>query len=49
MYRVVLPLRFPQVFPRWDGMQSLADILAHLGVGLVIALVLAKERPATEH
>lgn len=41
MYRVVLPLRWPQVFPKWDGVQSVSDVLAHVGVGLAIALVLS--------
>src|SRR5215468_6888223 len=41
MYRVVLPLRFPAVFPRWDGVQSLTDIASHIGVGLVIAILLS--------
>lgn len=42
MYRIVLPLRFPKVFPRWDGVQSLTDIAAHVGVGLAIAMVLSR-------
>ena len=42
MYRIVLPLRFPAIFPRWDGLQSLADIASHVGVGLAIALVLSR-------
>jgi hypothetical protein len=47
MYRVVLPLRFPETFPRWDGVQSWMDIAAHVGVGLIIALVLSRRpRPA---
>lgn len=37
MYLVVLPLRWPGVFPKWDGAKSLLDIAAHLGVGLAIA------------
>lgn len=44
MYGAVLPLRFPQRFPRWDGVQSVTDILAHVGVGLAIALVLSRRR-----
>jgi len=44
MYLVVLPLRFPDTFPRWDGVQSWMDIAAHIGVGLIIALVLARGR-----
>jgi hypothetical protein len=42
MYRVVLPLRWPTIFPRWDGWISVTDILSHMGVGLAIALVLAR-------
>jgi hypothetical protein len=46
MYRVVLPLRWPEVFPRWDGVRSVLDILAHVGVGLAIAFVLSRRRGA---
>ncbi len=42
MYRLVLPLRWPAVFPRWDGVRSVGDIAAHVGVGLAIALVLSR-------
>lgn len=42
MYRIVLPLRFPAVFPRWDGVQSVTDIASHVGVGTVIAVLLAR-------
>jgi hypothetical protein len=42
MYRIVLPLRFPAVFPRWDGVQSVTDIASHVGVGTVIAILLAR-------
>lgn len=42
MYLVVLPLRFPAAFPRWDGIQSVTDIASHIGVGLAIALVLSR-------
>jgi hypothetical protein len=42
MYRVVLPLRWPAVFPRWDSAKSLLDIVAHVGVGLAIAFVLSR-------
>lgn len=41
MFRVVLPLRWPERFPRWDGVRSLMEIGSHMGVGLVIASVLA--------
>ena len=42
MYRLVLPLRWPGIFPRWDGMRSVLDVLAHVGVGLAIAVVLSR-------
>ena len=48
MYGVVLPLRWPAVFPRWNGVQSITDGLAHVGVGLAIALVLARRVRARE-
>ena len=48
MYGVVLPLRFSQAFPRWDGLLSVTDILSHIGVALIIALTLSRPaRPAT--
>ncbi|WP_309087633.1 hypothetical protein [Phenylobacterium sp.] len=47
MYGVVLPLRWPTVFPRWDGLTSVFDVLAHIGVGLAIVFVLrARTRAA---
>lgn len=50
MYGVVLPLRWPGAFPRWDGLRSGADVLAHVGVGMAIALVLSRGRsPAANH
>jgi len=42
MYGVVLPLRWPAIFPKWDGVQSLTDIASHIGVGVVIALMLSR-------
>lgn len=39
MYLMVLPLRWPTVFPKWDGVGSVLDILAHVAVALVIARV----------
>jgi hypothetical protein len=42
MYLGVLPLRWPQVFPKWDGIRSAFDILAHVGVGLAIAAVASR-------
>ncbi len=45
MYLIVLPLRWPQLFPRWDGWGSVADVLAHIGVAVAIAWV--ANRPAS--
>ncbi len=39
MYLIVLPLRWPGVFPRWEGVRSVLDILAHVAVALVIAWI----------
>jgi len=39
MYHLVLPLRWPEVFPRWKGFESVLDVLAHVGVALAIAWV----------
>ncbi|MBP7334520.1 hypothetical protein [Niveispirillum sp.] len=40
MYLLVLPLRWPGIFPRWDGLFSIADIAAHIGVALAIAAII---------
>ncbi len=42
MYLVVMPLRWPTVYPRFDGLRSVADVIIHIAFGLVIALVLKK-------
>jgi uncharacterized membrane protein YagU involved in acid resistance len=42
MYFVVLPLRWPAIYPRFQGLASVPDILAHIGVGLAIALVVSR-------
>lgn len=40
MYLVVLPLRWPSIFPRFDGWTlAVLDGLVHIGVGTAIALV----------
>lgn len=39
MYLVVLPLRWPALFPRWDGWTSVFDILVHLAIGITIAAI----------
>ena len=47
MYEIVLPLRWPTIFPKWDGVQSLTDIASHIGVGLVISLMLSRAARAS--
>ena len=47
MYRIVLPLRWPTIFPRWDGWISVTDIASHVGVGLAIATVLSRYAAAS--
>ena len=44
MYLGVLPLRFGNPW-RWNGVISLFDILAHVGVALAIVAVAARRRP----
>jgi len=44
MYLGVLPLRFGNPW-RWNGVNSLLDILAHVGVALAIVAVVARRRP----
>ena len=44
MYFGVLPLRFGNPW-RWNGVNSLLDILAHVGVALAIVAVVARRRP----
>jgi hypothetical protein len=41
MYGIVLPTRFGRAY-HWNGIYSVTDILAHIGVGLLIALVTAR-------
>jgi hypothetical protein len=45
MYGVVLPTRFGRAYA-WNGVQSVGDIAAHIGVAVVIALVLSRRRSA---
>jgi hypothetical protein len=44
MYGVVLPLRFPAIFPRLNGWVTATDIVVHMGVGLIIALLFSQTR-----
>jgi hypothetical protein len=42
MYLVVLPLRWPTVFPRWDGWRSGCDVAIHLMIGLAFAILITR-------
>jgi uncharacterized membrane protein YagU involved in acid resistance len=39
MYGIVLPLRWPQIFPTFSGWTSVFDVLVHIAVGIAIAAV----------
>ena len=40
MYLVVMPLRWPQLYPRWSGWNSVLDICVHLVMGVSFAAIL---------
>ena len=44
MYLVVLPLRWPSLYPRWDGWTSALDISVHLAVGIAIAVIAGRQQ-----
>ena len=44
MYGVVLPLRFPDVFPRLNGWVTVSDIIVHMAVGVIIAWAFSADR-----
>ena len=46
MYGIVLPARFGRPPLKWDGLISVMDIAAHIGVAVVLAFVLSRPRPA---
>lgn len=45
MYGIVLPTRFGRAYS-WNGIFSVTEILAHIGVGMAIALVTARRSGA---
>lgn len=45
MYLVVMPLRWPQLFPRFEGLMSVGDILVHLLFGYVVARIIWWRHP----
>lgn len=48
MYGLVLPLRWPQLFPKFNGLATGADLMLHMAFGLAIALIVGRGvvRPA---
>ena len=42
MNGVVLPLRWPRLFPRFDGWHSLGDLLVHVAFGIVFAVMIGR-------
>ena len=40
MYLVALPIRWPSLFPQFDGWNGVQDIAAHLAVGITFAWLL---------
>jgi hypothetical protein len=48
MFMVVLPIRWPSLYPSFTGLGSILDIAAHLAVGITFALLL-KETASPQH
>lgn len=44
MYLVVLPIRWPSLYPQFDGWNSVQDIAAHLAVGVTFAYYLRNDQ-----
>ncbi|MEZ5920060.1 MAG: hypothetical protein R3C60_01785 [Parvularculaceae bacterium] len=49
MYYLVLPARWPNTYPRFDGFRSIMDIFAHIGVALAIALIITANTRSIAH
>ena len=43
MYLIILPLRWPALYPRWDGWTSGLDVMAHMAVGIAIAATIGRQ------
>ena len=39
MYQMVMPLRWPAIYPKWDGARSVLDIGIHCVIGVVFAMI----------
>ena len=47
MYLIVLPIRWPSLFPQFDGWNGVQDVAAHIAVGITFAYLLReRSRPA---
>jgi hypothetical protein len=42
---IVLPLRWPSIFPRFDGWYSLGDLLVHVAFGIIFATLIGRRVP----
>lgn len=42
MYLVVMPMRWPKIFPHFEGWSSVLDILLHIAVGVTFVAILAR-------
>ena len=43
MYYAVMPLRWPSIYPRFDRWTSILDILVHVAIGTVFALMIGRD------
>lgn len=48
MNQIVLPLRWPSNFPRFDGWQSVGDLLVHVAFGIIFATLIGRRAPAQD-
>jgi hypothetical protein len=44
MYGIVLPLRWPEIFPTFSGWTSALDVVIHVAVGIAIAAITLSAR-----
>lgn len=42
MYLLVMPLRWPEIYPKFEGVSSVLDILVHVAIGLLFAAMLGR-------
>ena len=47
MNLIVLPLRWPRNFPRFDGWQSAGDLLVHVAFGIIFAALIGRRAPVS--